>query len=157
MSRAPGPSAGLGLVFYLVLFFGGGLLGSQLARTMAPGSGLAELVSFLAFPAAFMGGIVAWAGAALPAAVRGLVRMVRSGEDAQPSPRPGTEPVIVPGSFAFVPVSLVVASGAGFLVALLSRTHSFAAVLGLYLLIGAGYGSLCWRLARSGWLPFPRE
>lgn len=157
MSRGPGPSAGLGPVVYLALFFGGGLLGSQLARAMAPGSGLAELVSVLAFPAAFMGGIVAWAGAALPAVVRGLVRMLRSREHAQPSPRPVTEPVIVPGSFAFVPVALVVTGAAGFLVALLSRTHSFMAVLGLYLLIGTGYGSLCWRLARSGWLPFPRE
>lgn len=150
-------NAARGLLVYFVMFFGGGLLGSQLARAMAPGSGLAELVSFLTFPAAFMGGIFAWAGAALPAVVRGLVRMLRSRRDAQPIPRPATEPVIVPGSFAFVPVALVVTGGAGFLVALLSSTHSFLAVLGLYLLIGAGYGSLCWRLARSGWLPFPRE
>ncbi|MFN2316050.1 MAG: hypothetical protein ABR551_07395 [Gemmatimonadales bacterium] len=157
MSQAPGPSPGMAALLYLALFLGGGLLGSQLARAMAPGSGLAELVSFLALPAAFMVGIIAWAGAALPAMVRGLVRMIRDGGRRSRSDGRLDEPVIVPGSFAFVPVALVITGGAGLLVAILSRTHSFLAVLGLYLLIGAGYGSLCWRLARIGWLQFPRE
>lgn len=142
---------------YLLLFFGAGLLGSQLARAMAPGSGLAELVSFLAFPAAFMGGIFAWAGAALPAVIRGLVRLLILRGRVATSTRAATEPVIVPGSFAFLPVALLLTGAAGLVVGVLSSTRSFVAVLGLYLLIGAGYGSLCWRLARSGILPFPRE
>lgn len=146
-----------GLVLYFALFFGGGVLGSQLARAVAPGSGLAELVSFLAFPAAFLLGVFAWAGAALPAVVRGLVRMLRGRGESTPPPGADDGPVIVPGSFAFLPVALVVAGTAGCVVGLLSGTRSFVAVLGLYLLIGAGYGTLCWRLARSGWLPFPRE
>lgn len=146
-----------GLVLYFALFFGGGLLGSHLARAVAPGSGLAELVSFLAFPAAFLLGVFAWAGAALPAVVRGLVRMLRARGAAGPGPRSAADPVIVPGSFAFLPVALVVTGAAGCAVGLLSGTQSFVAVLGLYLLIGAGYGALCWRVARTGWLPFPRE
>ena len=40
------------------LFFGGGLAGSQVARLVAPGSGVAELVSFLALPAGFVTGLV---------------------------------------------------------------------------------------------------
>ncbi|HUG27685.1 MAG TPA: hypothetical protein VMK53_05245 [Gemmatimonadales bacterium] len=144
-----------GTFLYLLLFFGSGVLGGQLARAMAPGSALAEFVSFLAFPAGFLFGVMAWAGAALPAALRSMVRRLRM-TGVTPA-APAQQPIIVPGSFAFVPTCVLTAAAAGVVAGVLSRTQGFAGVLGLYLLIGAGFGTLCWRLARSGVLPFPRE
>jgi hypothetical protein len=157
MTGAHRGSALTGTLLYLLLFFGSGVLGGQLARAMAPGSALAEFVSFLAFPAGFLFGVTAWAGAALPAALRSLVRRLRTSGAPPAAPGPTQEPVIVPGSFAFVPACVVMAGASGVVAGLLSRTHGFVGVLGLYLVIGAGFGALCWRLARSGWLPFPRE
>lgn len=155
MTDARRGSALTGALLYLILFFGSGFLGSQLARAMAPGSALAEFVSFLAFPAGFLFGVMAWAGAALPAALRILVRRLRS--SGAPPVVAAQEPIIVPGSWAFVPACMVTAGVAGVVAAVLSGTQGFVAVLGLYLLIGAGFGTLCWRLARSGVLPFPQE
>jgi hypothetical protein len=78
------PSLWLGVPIFFGLFFGGGYVGILLSRELAPGSGLAEFVSFLALPAAFVVGIVAWAGAAIPAAVRAF---------AAPGLRMGNQPV----------------------------------------------------------------
>ena len=38
-------------VIFFGLFFGGGFVGIQVSRVLAPESGLAEFVSFLALPA----------------------------------------------------------------------------------------------------------
>jgi hypothetical protein len=157
MTGAHRGSALTGTFLYLLLFFGSGVLGGQLARALAPGSALAEFVSFLAFPAGFLFGVVAWAGAALPAALRSLVRRLRTGGAPPVATGHQQALIIVPGSFAFVLACVVMAGAAGVVAGVLSRTHGFVGVLGLYLLIGAGFGALCWRLARSGWLPFPRE
>lgn len=47
----------------LVLFFGGGFAGEQLAIALAPSSELSRLLGFLALPASFVLGFAAWAGA----------------------------------------------------------------------------------------------
>jgi len=146
------PSLWLGVPIFFGLFFGGGYLGILLSRELAPGSGLAEFVSFLALPAAFVIGIVAWAGAAIPAAVRRLVRLRRRRDHEE---RP--EPTIPPGSAAFVPAALVTCLLAGAIVDALSPRLGFGWVICLYAVLGLGYGVACWRLARAGYLPFPRE
>jgi hypothetical protein len=139
------------------LFFGGGFVGVQVSRALAPESGLAEFVSFLALPAAFVIGIAVWAGAAIPAAVRRFNRLIREGGRVSSVKDRATEAMIPPGSFAFVPSALLASTLAGGIVAMISRPFGFFWVLFLYSALGFVYGVICWRLARAGYLPFPRE
>lgn len=69
MIPATSPLLYLTIPIFFGLFFGGGFLGSQVSHALAPGSGLAEFISFLTLPAAFIIGIVFWAGSAIPAAL----------------------------------------------------------------------------------------
>lgn len=143
----------LSLLLYLGLFFGGGWLGIVVARMLAPGSGLAEFVSFLALPAAFIFGIFGWAGAAIPAAIWRLLRR----RAAQPVEESDSKPIIVPGSYAFVPAALATCVPAGMLVGVLAPGPGFGWVLLLYTGLGLAFGVACWLLARAGYLQFPRE
>ena len=155
-TRSPPSQWVTGLVFF-GFFFGGGYGGIQLARALAPASGLAEFVSFLAFPGAFVIGLVAWAGAAMPAAIRRLAGLARKESGPASAARESPPRTIPPGSFAFVPVSLIVTVPAGVVVAALSTTWSFVWVACLYAALGLCFGVGCWRLARSGYLPFPKD
>jgi hypothetical protein len=146
------PSPWLSVPIFLGLFFGGGYLGILVSHFVAPESGLAEFVSFLAFPAAFVIGIFAWAGAAIPGAIRRL--MLRS---ASSEKNTNANPVIPPGSFAFIPTALVIGLLAGAIVGAVSTSLSYRWVLCLYGGLGLSYGVACWLLARTGFLPFPRE
>lgn len=151
------PSAWLTLPIFFGLFFGGGYLGMQVSRAVAPGSGLAELVSFLALPAAFVIGIVAWAGAALPGAARRFLRLLRKKQGLASAGDDGLKATIPPGTFAFVPAALFTCLPAGAIVGAVSASFGFGWVLFLYAALGLAYGAACWRLARTGYLPFPRE
>lgn len=153
MSANQYPSPWLSLLLYLGLFFGGGWIGIRVSRMVAPDSGLAEFVSFLALPTAFMFGIVGWAGAAIPAAIRRLLRR----RAAQPVEASDSKPIIVPGSYAFVPAALATCVPAGMLVGVLSPDPGFAWVLLLFTTVGLAFGVSCWLLARAGYLQFPRE
>jgi uncharacterized membrane protein YccF (DUF307 family) len=46
---------------------------------------------------------------------------------------------------------------AGAIVSAVSASFGFGWVLVLYAALGLTYGAACWRLARTGYLPFPRE
>jgi len=152
MNPSPFPSPWLTTPLFFGLFFGGGYLGIRVSRLLAPDSGLAELVSFLTLPAAFAIGLVAWAGASIPAAIRRLARR------ANPSfQQVDFKPEIPPGSFAFVPAALVTSLVAGAIVGVLSPRLGFGWVLCLYAGLGLGYGVACWSLARVGYLPFPKD
>jgi hypothetical protein len=61
------------------------------------------------------------------------------------------------GSIVFVPVSVAFVGAAGLLIGILGSSLGILATLGLYVLLGFGYGTLCWLAARSGYLPFPIE
>lgn len=151
------PTPWLTVPIFFGLFFGGGYLGIQVSHILAPDSGLAEFVSFLMLPTAFVIGIVAWAGAAIPSAVLRLVRLILKGDRAASVMEKGSKATIPPGSSAFVPAALVPCLVAGAVVGSLSTRFGFGWVFSLYAVLGLGYGVVCWRLARTGYLPFPRE
>lgn len=137
------------LCILVVLFFGGGFVGEALALALAPGSGLARLLGFLALPAAFIVGFVFWAGAATLVLIK---RLAKGGS------RSGRTPgEIPPGASGFLWSSVLSCLLVGALTGVLSQEHGFFLVSGSYVATGLVYGVLCWRLAKSGWLPFPRE
>jgi hypothetical protein len=136
-------------IILLILFFGGGFVGEQLALALAPRSGVSRLIGFLALPASFIVGFVFWAGAATVVLIKRLTR-----RESRPSQRAGEIP---PGSSGFLWSSVLACLFAGAFTGLLSKEHGFLLVSGAYVATGVVYGALCWRLAKSGWLPFPRE
>ena len=148
MSENP-PSAAASFIILLVLFFGGGFVGEQLATALAPSSELSRLLGFLALPVSFVLGFAAWAGAAAIVIVKWLAK-----GGTRSSHRPKGIP---PGAKGFLWSSVLSCSLVGVLTGVLSKEHGFMLVFGSYMVIGFAYGALCWRLARSGWLPFPRE
>lgn len=133
----------------LVLFFGGGFVGERLALALAPSSGLSRLLGFLALPASLIVGFFFWAGAATFVLVK---RLAKRGSRASQRP---TE--IPPGAMGFLWSSVLSCLIVGALTGLLSKEHGFFLVSGTYVATGLVYGVLCWQLAKSGWLPFPRE
>lgn len=157
MSAATSRSRWLTIPIFFGLFFGGGFGGIHLARAVAPVSGLAEFVSFLAMPSAFVIGIVGWAGAAIPGALRRLLRLAREREGSTRVDGQRPEPVIPPGSFAFFPAALFAGALSGMVVASVSTRLGFGWVFCLYTALGLSYGILCWKFAQKGYLPFPRE
>jgi len=157
MSSAASRSPLFTVAIYFGLFFGGGFVGVQASHVLAPESGLAEFASFLALPAAFVIGFVFWAGASIPAAVRRFIRLVHEGGRVSSAKDRESEAIIPPGSFAFVPAALLTSTLAGGIVGMISRPFGFFLVLFLYTALGIAYGVTCWRLARAGYLPFPRE
>ena len=133
-----------------VLFLGGGASGVALSRHLVPGSVLAQFIGLFTFPVPFVIGLQAWLGLAIGVAmwhtaVRGPATpgQVRSETPA--------------GSFAFVPVSVAVVSVIGLVMGMLGSSLGILATLGLYVLLGFGYGTACWLAARSGYLPFPTD
>jgi len=134
-------------IILLILFFGGGFVGEHLALALAPGSGVSRLLGFLALPAAFIVGFFFWAGAAT---------FVLMKELAERGSRPGPRE-IPPGAKGFLWSSVLSCGIVGALTGILSKEHGFALVLGTYVAMGLVYGAVCWQLAKSGWLPFPRE
>jgi hypothetical protein len=154
MSVSPGTLAIVGAV--LGLFLGGAVAGIGLARALAPGSWVAETVSFFALPIAFAAGLQAWYGLALfsliPRLLRGLGGSY-SGAARAREPRP----LRLPGSFVFLPLSSGAGAVAGIVVGLVSSTDPVWFVALVYWLVGTAHGLLAWRLARSGVLLPPES
>jgi hypothetical protein len=136
-------------IILLILFFGGGFVGEQLALALAPNSGFSRLLGFLVFPASFIVGFFFWAGAATLVLIK---------QFAKQGPRPSQRSrKIPPGAKGFLWSSVLLCLIVGALTGLLSKEHGFFLVSGTYVVTGFVYGALCWQLAKSGWLPFPRE
>lgn len=136
------------------LFLGGAAAGLWLAATLAPGSRLAEIVSFFALPAAFAAGLQAWYGLALLSLIPRLLRWMRG----QPLPaRDWSSAPRLPGSFVFLPISSAAGAAAGVVVGLASSSHSLWLVALVYWLAGTAHGALGWRLARAGFLLPPES
>lgn len=141
----------------LGLFFGGGYAGVHLANALAPNSAIAEFVSFFALPVSFLLGIMGWLGSAVIGALPKLFRLIRHKERSSGQENGSAGSAIPPGSFAFVPAAIVPCTLCGLVVGALSTTLSFIVVVLLYFALGLGYGAACWKLAQSGFLPFPEE
>jgi hypothetical protein len=135
-----------------LLFLGGGVAGLGVARSVAPGSFAAEFFGTFAFPLSFGIGMQTWLGMAL---VTEAWRTIRRGF--RPAARQPGEMRIPPGSFAFVPTSVLLVGGAGLLIAIFGSSLGVLGTIALYLTLGVSYGTACWLYARNGYLPFPQE
>ncbi len=140
----------------LVLFLGSAAIGVALARTFAPGSFLAEAVSFFALPVAFALGLKVWFGLALAGAAVQLMRMRRRDGLQTETPGAGRRSPLV-GSFVFLPLSSGAGAVAGIIVAIVSTRGSGWLVWLTYWSVGTLHGLVSWRLARAGVLMPPES
>ena len=141
---------------FLGLFLGGAAVFVGLARTLAPDSWVAEIVSFFALPVAFAAGLQVWYGLALFSLIPRLLRW-RSGSNPTTGGIRQVGPRQLPGSFVFLPLSSGAGVIAGLVVGLVSPTHSAWFILLAYGLVGTVHGLLGWRLARGGVLLPPES
>ena len=139
----------------LVLFLGGAVIGVALARTFAPGSFLAEAVSFFALPLAFGFGLKAWFGLALAGAAVRVLGMRRRGAVQDQAARASRTPI--PGSFVFLPLSSGAGALAGIVVAIVATPGSGFLAWLTYWTVGTLHGLVSWRLARAGVLMPPES
>jgi hypothetical protein len=151
MTGSPGPLATVSAL--LGLFLGGAAAGLGLARALAPGSWLAELVSFFALPVAFAVGLQAWYGLALLSLIPRLLRRM-SVSNLPPTP---DQPRPLSGTFVFLPLSSAAGALAGAVAGLSSATSPSWLVFLVYWLTGTVHGLLAWRLARGGVLLPPES
>lgn len=149
MAARPGVWAQV--VVLVILFLGGGVAGLGIARSVAPGSFAAEFFGMFAFPLSFGIGMQAWLGMAL---VTDAWRTIRRGF--RPAADAG-KVRIPPGSFAFVPTSVLLIGCAGLLIGIFGSSLGLLTTVALYLTLGLVYGIACWLYARNGYLPFPQE
>ncbi len=138
------------VIVLVVLFLGGGAAGVGIAKYLVPGSFVAQFVGLFTFPVPFVIGLQSWLGLAMGVAIW---RTAVHGPA-----KPGERRTEIPaGAIAFVPVSVAVVGTFGLVIGMLGSSLGILATLGLYVLLGVGYGILCWLAARSGYLPFPTE
>ena len=140
-------------VFVLaLLFLGGGAAGVGLARALAPQSWAAQFVGLFSLSLPFAIGMNAWLGLAL------VTEAWRAIAGRRPRPDASTIDAPIPaGSFAFVPVCVVMVGLAGVLIAIAGSSLGALATIALYVTLGLLYGIACWLYARNGYLPFPHE
>jgi len=154
MRVAPERSSLARLATVLVGFAAGPILGLLLAAFFAPGSDLVRTVGAFAFAAAFMVGVLAWAGLGILAAVlSGLPRLLR-GRRPRPAPVGAEERLVPPGSrsFAWFGVLAGVATG---VVAGAATALTVVQAVGIWGAAGLAYGGFLWAAAHHGYLPFP--
>ncbi len=144
------------LAAFLLLFIGGAALGLWLAAALAPGSRVAEVVSFLALPIAFAAGLQAWYGLALLGLLPRLWRWLRN-PGARADRARGLAPAELPGSWVFLPISSAAGAAAGLITGFVSSTGPVWLVLLAYWAAGTLHGLLAWRLARGGLLLPPES
>lgn len=149
-------AASITIPITLLLFFGGGAAGLALAKAIAPQSAVGVVAGFLMLPAAFIAGFYTWLGIALFDA---LIKFLRRGRP-RAAPSAATGPpahalAVPPGSMGFLFTSLLISLMVGLVLAFLSTRMASSMALAAVVVAGAGYGVLCWMLARSGYLPFP--
>jgi hypothetical protein len=148
------------------LFFGGIAVGMAIALTVGGGSTGAIAVGFVALPLAFGLALGAWRALLGAWVIAALAKSaLRSGGDeerfrdemmgAMGGVRGGGS-VVLPGTWVFIPITLLVGAVAGLLMAVVAEGSGGVAGV---LLFGAsaGLGLLMRRLARTGRLLIPGE
>jgi hypothetical protein len=153
---APSVWAQVGATFGVL--FGGAGAGMALARVVAPGSNVAQMVAFLALPLALVTGFQLWLGAAIVLLLPRLVRVIRRREW-QADVHAPVEKIceVPPGHGAFVVTGTGWGAAAGLIVGVLPAAASFVVAAGAFIALGLGYGVLTRALAKHGLLPFPVE
>ena len=141
------------IVGFFGMLLGGTIFAGWMGGAMAPEADFAVALSALAFPAAFMVGMLLWLGARFPALLLHILGNLLRWARKQP-PAPGR---IRPGSFIFIPISTVFCSLAGLAIGAASTEWSIAATATVYSLAGLGYGAWLWRMAETGHFPLPRD
>lgn len=141
----------------LVAVFGGLLLGPyaglQLSRVLAPGSGLVETASIVAFALVFVGGTLLWAGIGVVTVVAGGLWRLLRGRRPGPESLTSADRIVPPGYRSYV----VLGAGAGIAVGLLAGLATALTVpvaVGAWTAGGLAYGFLLWAAAHHGYLPF---
>jgi hypothetical protein len=140
----------------MALFFGGGAGGVGLASAVAPNSIIASFLGLLSLPFAFIAGMHLWLGMAILTLLVQLPKRLLSQTATQDSQR-GKHEFIPPGSVAFAFTSLVTCSVSGLVIAAVATRLGFISTWALYVAVGVVYGTTCWILARTGFLPFPED
>lgn len=144
-SASPSHPFWLQVIALVITFLGGGLGGVVLAIHLAPETPFVAVIGMFSFAFPFLVGMQLWLGFAIFITVWRFVR--RASE-----PSAGNQ--IPSGSIVFLPTSVVLVTFAGMFVGIWSETGFLSTVM-LYALLGSLYGTVCWLLARSGFLPFP--
>ena len=148
---AAGKPLSLQVIVLATLFLGGGAFGVGLAQWLAPGSVAAQFVGLFTFSLPFAISMQFWVGSALVVAVwRTLTRGPKKAGHHEQAEIPG-------GSIVFIPTCTALVTVAGLLVALFGSSIGVIGTAGLYLVLGAIYGTYCWLFARAGYLPFPNQ
>ncbi len=146
-----------------ILLLGGMGVGVILAKVLAPGSAFAQLVGLVMLPLCLAIGMSSWYAAASTHVWNGLAEAMFqafSGKDFDQAVDDSMralpfEGEALPGTYVFLPVSLVISLIGGALVGLTSASIGFLPALAVMAAVGLGYGVLLRALARSGYLPLP--
>ena len=146
-----------------ILLLGGMGVGVILAKVLAPGSAFAQLVGLVMLPLCLAIGMSSWYAAASTHVWNGLAEAMFqafSGKDFDQAVDDSMralpfEGEALPGTYVFLPVSLVISLIGGALVGLSSASIGFLPALAVMAAVGLGYGVLLRVLARSCYLPIP--
>ncbi len=146
-----------------ILLLGGMGVGVILAKVLAPGSAFAQLVGLVMLPLCLAIGMSSWYSAASTHVWNGLAEAMFqafSGKDFDQAVDDSMralpfEGEALPGTYVFLPVSLVISLIGGALVGLTSASIGFLPALAVMAAVGLGYGVLLRVLARSCYLPIP--
>ena len=146
-----------------ILLLGGMGVGVILAKVLAPGSAFAQLVGLFMLPLCLAIGMSSWYAAASTHVWNGLAEAMFqafSGKDFDQAVDDSMrdlpfEGEALPGTYVFLPVSLVISLIGGALVGLTSASIGFLPALAVMAAVGLGYGVLLRVLARSCYLPIP--
>jgi len=141
----------------LVLFFGGGFAGEQLAGILAPDASFAKFIGFFALPTSMILGFISWLGTASLIALKRRMKRKDKQPEVQREEYLWGKTTIPPGSRAFVFAPIIPCVIVGALVGLLSTEYGFVQSFISYTGVGIVYGLLCWKAAENGYLPFPDE
>jgi hypothetical protein len=141
----------------LVLFFGGGFAGEQLAGVLASDSVLAKFIGFFALPTSMVLGFISWLGTASLIALKRRMKRNDKQHEVQREEYSWGQTTIPPGSGAFLIAAIIPCVIVGALVGLLSTEYGFVQSFISYTGMGFVYGFLCWKAAENGYLPFPKE
>ena len=146
-----------------ILLFGGVGVGLLTAKLLAPGSAFAQLVGLLMLPLCLAVGMSSWYSAASAQVWTRLAHAMFEafeGQDFKDAVEESMQQLplegeALPGTFVFIPVSLVVSLIAGTLIGLTTASAGLFPAVAVMAAIGLGYGVLLRVLARSRLLPIP--